>query len=155
MKKIITLIIILCSFNLMILVSCESHDKKTDDAFEHIKKEKNTPKDSIKIIKESPKVTLVKRNENPNEWTIFKVETEKKILFNETKIKEIKNIPNADASLNRKVMSVEKNNRDLKRQLEKYQEEEKVKWEKFKLKMNQDMNEIDFALKDMIINGKK
>jgi len=143
----------------MILVSCGSHEKKTDDAFDRVKKERMLSKDSTiisKAIAPEPKVSeLVKKNENPDEWTRYKIETEKKIHANEIIIREIKALPKANASLLRKVTGLEKENNDLRVKMDEYNEEVKVKWENFKGTMNHDVNEIGIKLKAMKINNKK
>ena len=151
--------IVTACFSIMIFVSCKSHEQKADGAFEIVKQEKLLSKDSNviskEIIEEPKKAEPVKKIETQDEWTKFKMETEKKILSNEKKIKEIKVIPNADAKLLRKITSLEKDNNDLRRQLDQYSEDVKVKWENFKATMNHDVNEIDIELKDIKINNKK
>lgn len=148
-----------CCLLAMILVSCASHGQKGDDAFERVKEEKMLPKDSNaiskEIIEEPKKIEPVKKNEIQDEWTRFKIETEKKIISNENKIKAIKITPNTNAKLLRKVTSLEKDNNDLRRQMDEYKEEVKAKWESFKATMNHDINEIDIELKDMTVNNKK
>lgn len=159
-----TSMIITGCFSAMILVSCESHEQKADDAFERVKEEKMMSKDSNSISKEiiqEPKFVTKNASlngevgqENPDEWAKFKMETENKILANENKIKEIKGIPNTNAKLLKKVTFLEKDNNDLRRQMNEYSKEMKSKWENFKAKMNQDVNEIGIQLKDLTINDK-
>ena len=148
-----------CCLLVMILVSCASHGQKGDAAFERVKEEKMLPKDSNaiskEIIVEPKKIEPIKKNETQDEWTRFKIETEKKIISNENKIKAIKITPNTNAKLLRKVTSLEKDNNDLRRQMDEYKEEVKAKWENFKATMNHDINEIDIELKDMTVNNKK
>lgn len=146
-------------FSATILISCESHEQKADDAFELVKEEKMLSSDinidSPIVIQESIKTDLVKKNDSPDEWTLFKVETEKKIFSNESKIKEIKGIPNADTKLFRRVASLEKDNNDLRIKMDEYKGEEKARWENFKTMVNHDANEIGIELKDIKINNKK
>lgn len=155
----ISRIVAVC-FSVMILVSCESHEQESDDAFEQVKEEKmisneNNSDSVIKEIIEEPKILKsAMKNENLDEWTKFKIETEKKIHTNENKIKEIKGIPNTDSKLIRTLLSLEKDNNDLRKQMDEYQEEIKVKWENFKTKINHDVNEIGIELKDIKINNK-
>ena len=154
-----TSIIISCCFSLMIFVSCESPEQKTDDAFELVKEEKMMAKDSFiaerEITKVKSKVEVVMKNESVDEWKKFKFETEKRILINEKKIKEIKGIPDSNTKLYRQVVTLEKNNNDLRRQMDEYYEEMKVKWESFKVKINHDVNEIGIELQDIQVNNKK
>lgn len=152
-------IITSCCFSLMIFASCESPEQKTGDAFELVKEEKMMAKDSFiaekEIIKAPTKVEVVIKNESVDEWKKFKLETEKKILVNENKIKEIKGIPDSNTKLYRQVTTLEKNNNDLRKQMDEYNEEMKVKWESFKVKINHDVNEIGIELQDLQVNNKK
>ncbi|MES2397444.1 MAG: hypothetical protein V4549_15650 [Bacteroidota bacterium] len=154
-----TSIIISFCFSLMIFVSCESPEQKTDEAFEHVKEEKMMAKDSFiaekEITKVPTKVEIIMKNESVDEWKKFKSETEKRILINENKIKEIKGIPDSNTKLYRQVTTLEKDNNDLRRQMDEYNEEMKVKWESFKVKINHDVNEIGIELQDIQVNNKK
>jgi hypothetical protein len=133
------------------LISCESHEQTPDDAFENIKELKEKEGITPEIIQEVEKIEVAK----PDEWTQFKTETENKIVANEAKIKKIKSIPNASTKLLKQVTDLEKDNNDLRRQMDEYKEEMKVMWESFKIKINHDVNEIDIELKDLIINNKQ
>lgn len=152
-------IIIPFCFSLMIFVSCESPEQKTDEAFQLVKEEKMMAKDSFiaekEITKVASKVEVVIKNESVDEWKKFKLETEKRILINENKIKEIKGIPDSNTKLYRQVATLEKDNNDLRRQMDEYNEEMKVKWESFKVKINHDVNEIGIELQDLQVNNKK
>lgn len=143
----------------IIFTSCGSHVQKADDAFDAVKKERMMSNDSNfvskEIIQESMKTELVKKNETPDEWTRFKIETEKKIRLNEKKIKEIEGLPNANASLLRKMKSLEKDNNALRIRMDEYNEEVKAKWEMFKASMNHNVNEIDIKLNAMKTDIKK
>lgn len=143
----------------IIFTSCGSHVQKADDAFDAVKKERMMSNDSNfvskEIIQESMKTELVKKDETPDEWTRFKIETEKKIRLNEKKIKEIEGLPDASASLLRKVTNLEKDNNALRIRMDEYNEEVKVRWEKFKASMNHNVNEIDIKLNAMKTDIKK
>ena len=101
------------------------------------------------------KTELVKKDETPDEWTRFKVETEKKIRLNERKIKEIKASPGANAGLLRKVSGIEKDNSDLRIKMDEYKEEVRVKWELFKASMNHNANNIEIELNALKADNKK
>ena len=148
--KYFTIIITAC-LSIMALVSCESHEQKADEAFESFKEEKMNSKDSIIIYKD----TASKKSENTDEWSKFKIETEKKIASNEKMIRDIRNIQNASASLLKKIAGIEKENNDFKRQMDEYKEDIKVKWENFKGTMNHDVDKIGIELKDITIKNKK
>ncbi len=155
----ITSLIITSYIVVTVLAACESHEQKADDAFENVKEQKLKMKDTVSIAKESTpdsvKTESLKKAEHPDEWTKFKTETENKIAANEIKIKKIKGIPNANAKLMKQVMSLEKDNNDLRKEMDEYKEEVKVMWENFKTKINHDVNEISIELKDLTINNKK
>lgn len=154
-----TLMIVACCFSLQILTSCQSHEQKIDDAFEIVKQEKLISKDSVldsvEIILETKKIEQVKIIDNVDDWSKFKTETEKKIITNEKKIKELKSIPNTDSKLLKKITNLEKDNNDLRKKMNVYKEEQKVQWENFKTMMNHDVNEIDIELKDISLNNNK
>ncbi len=141
------------------LSSCESHEQKADDAFDIVKQERMFPKDSIhakeEIIEEAKKTEVVKKKENQDEWTKFRTDMEKRIALNEIKIKEIKNTPNATSKLLKKVANLEKDNNDLREEMEEYYQDMKAKWENFKLKLNHDANDVDLELKALVVNNKK
>lgn len=152
-------IIISCCLSLTIFASCESPEQKTGDAFELVKEEKMMAKDSFiaekEITKVATKVEILMKNESVDEWKKFKFETEKKILKNENKIKEIKGIPDSNNKLYRKVTTLEKDNNDLRKQMDEYNEEMKVKWESFKVKINHNVNAIEIELQDIKVNNIK
>jgi len=155
----VTPIIIASYIFAMVLIACESHEQKADDAFENVKAQKLMMKDTIDVMKtptpDSVKTEQLKKVERPDEWTKFKTETENKIAANEIRIKKIKGIPNANAKLMKQVMSLEKDNNDLRKEMDEYKEEVKVMWESFKTKINHDVNVISIELKDLNVNNKK
>ena len=120
-----------------------------------LKKKKKLTKDTLLTIQditvEEKKTDVVKEKEKEHltEWDKFKSETEKKILLNEDLIKEIKGKSNANAKLLKTMVSLEKDNNDLRKNMDQYKEEVKVMWENFKTKMNHDVNEIHIELKDI------
>ena len=154
------ILIIGCSL-LTGVISCESHEQKADEAFEMVKEEKKLTKDTLLTIQditvEEKKTDVVKEKEKEHlsEWDKFKSETEKKILLNEDLIKEIKGKSNANAKLLKTMVSLEKDNNDLRKNMDQYKEEVKVMWENFKTKMNHDVNEIHIELKDIKLNNVK
>jgi len=147
-------------FFIMILASCESHEQKVDDAFERVKEEKKTIKDSTLISKalvEEPKKAeqIVNKIDTSDDWTKFKKEVEKKILANQNSIKALKSLPDANSRLLKKIAGLEKDNNDLRNQMDEYNEDMKVRLEKFKVQVNHDVNEIGIELKDITITNKK
>ncbi len=150
-------VIIICYILVTVLAACESHEQKADDAFEKVKSEKLKMKDTIIIMKDvvpnSTKIVQIKKVEAPDEWTKFKTETEKKIMANEIKIKQIKSIPNTNSKVMKQLMRLEKDNNELRKNMDQYKEEAKVIWETFKIKINHDVNDINIELKDLTINN--
>lgn len=139
---------------IIIFASCESHEQRSNDAFDRFKEEKMTAKDCVLITPDEPKEIIkavpLKLNESPDEWTKFKNETEKKIVLNENKIKKIKQTPEANIKLFKKIVHLEKENDDLKIQLKKYEEEVKINLEKFKEKIQGEVSDLDIKLKDIV-----
>lgn len=142
--------ITICCSVILFIGSCESHEQKSDDAFEKVKNQKMKQSDSAVIMKEEP-VTKV---ENLDEWTKFKIEIGKKISSNESKIRELKSNPKSSAKLVRKAANLEEDNNALRRQMDEYNEEMKVQWENFKVLMNHNVNIISIELKDLSINNR-
>ena len=160
---IVSTLIIAC-LSVVLIVSCKSHEQKTDDAFEQVKEEKKLINDSDKInnamvvekskaVPDSGKIIPVTKKAIPDERTQFNIEMAKKIQTNQNKIEQMKALPNA--GMNRKVTSLEKDNNNLIIKLDEYNKDEKLKWELFKANINQDVNEIGIELKTININNKK
>ncbi|MFA6126747.1 MAG: hypothetical protein WC699_05545 [Bacteroidales bacterium] len=135
---------------ILFLASCRPSATKADEAFDLVKKERMLSNDSSfasdKIIQESMKTVIVKKDDTPDEWTLFKMETEKKLRLNDKIIKELEYYQNASGSLRRKVASLKKDNNDLKIRLISYQEEVKAKWEMFKASTSHSAKAIEIEL---------
>ena len=143
--------------SVMIIVSCGSHKQKADEAFDLVKKEKMLSDDSDLIRKALIQQTTTlqtKKIEVQDKWTIYKVESEKKIQTNENTIREIKANSRTNANLLRKVSALEKENNDLRIQMEKFNAEMTLKSENFKTMMNHDLNDISIQLKVMKTSNK-
>lgn len=152
-------IVVIFFVSLTLLASCESHEQKTNDAFDNFKEEKMMSEDSIMTGKEAAqeinKVEPVKIDENPDEWVKFKNEAEKKIATNENKIKKLKHMSDSDMKLFKKISHLKKDNDDLRRQLKEYEEETKVNLEKFKVSIMVEASDIDLKLNEISKNEKK
>jgi len=158
-------------FSVIALLSCQSHEQKADDAFERVKVEKKIDQDSggavvvaqqpiIQEIKVPEPATLeVKKPDvkviNQDEWSVFRAETEKKILMAESKIKIIKATSGTSAKMLEELSSKEKDYNDLRRKLDEYSMEAKEALGKFKVKMNHEVNEINIDLNDLTLKNKK
>jgi hypothetical protein len=140
------IVIITSCFTAALLTSCGPPIKKPADAFDLVKKERMLSDDSSFVSKEimqaSMKTEAVKKVEIVDEWTKFRLETEKKIRMNDTKIQNIKNLPDLKTSIRKKLASLEKDNYNLKSSLEEYQAELKAKWEAYKSSVTHGANAI-------------
>ena len=152
-------VILTGSLFMILITSCGPRVQKTDDAFDLVKKERMMADDSSFVSKEviqaSMKTEVVKKIETPDEWTIFRLETEKKIRLNEIQIKKIKELPDVNANSRKKLSNLEKDNNNLKSMLDEYNDEVKAKWEMFKVSMNHRANEIGIELNALNTNIKK
>lgn len=141
---------------LIILVSCESQEQKPNEAFDQFKVEKMMSKDCVLTHVDTfqpLKTSLpLKTNESLDEWSRFKSEIENKISLNENKIKKLKQTPDADIKLFKKIVRFEKENDELKIQLNEYEKEVKENLEKFKEKVDLKLSDITIQLKDISVN---
>jgi pheromone shutdown protein TraB len=151
--------IMIACLSVVAVGSCKSHEQKNDDAFEQVKEEKKVVNDSDIVnnamILEKDKTKPQTQKVVPNEREQYMIEMKKKIQLNENQINAIKTLPNANAALIKKVISLEKNNNDLIITMDEYSKDEKLKWELFKATMNQHVDEIGIELKAIKINNKK
>lgn len=88
----------------------------------------------------------------------FKKDAEKKIESNETLIEELgakieKSQSKLSAEYQKQVTALEKKNKEMKKQINDYQEDTKEGWEKFKKEFSQDIDELGTALKNFSMNN--
>jgi hypothetical protein len=142
-----------------LIASCGPRVQKPDDAFTLVKKERMLSDDSSFVSKEviqaSMKTLPAKNIEPVDEWTKFRLETEKKIHSNENSIQKIKSLPGISNSLRKKLTNLEKDNNNLKMSLNEYPEEVKAKWEAFKSSSSHSANEIGIELNALMTDQKK
>jgi hypothetical protein len=157
-KKISSIIITGC-ITVLLITSCGPRVQKPDDAFTLVKKERMLTDDSgfvsKEVIQASMKTEPVKKTETVDEWTRFRLDSEKKIRQNVNFIEKIKNMPDLSNYTRKKLTSLEKDNNNLKMSLNEYPEEVKAKWEAFKSSMTHSTNEIDIELNALVTNHKK
>lgn len=156
----IYIVSILTGFILSItLNSCESKVQSANSAFEQIQEDKKTEKDSIFIIKEviqePKKIKKEKAVEMVDGWTLFKMEMENTILQNESLVKELKSIPNTNSKLLKKITYLEKDNNDLRKEIDDYKLAEKNNLEIFQSKLRLNANDIKTELVGFEVNNKK
>jgi hypothetical protein len=159
------LILIIGFFTIDILNSCQSREQKKNEAFESFREEKILLNDSLsiqkdvlskekalitnRIIKKSIKIETIPKVKILDDWTKFKIESEKKITDNESKIKQIKGIPDVSVKLLRKVVKEEKANNNLRNQLSSFNHDEKEATEIFKTKMIRNLVELENRLTEI------
>lgn len=153
MKRYTTIITIPVMILGVYFSSCESH-KQEPDAFENLKNEKLNQKDTL-LVKDTIYIPQIKNNTSAtiDEWTSFKLQTEQKITTNELKINELKETVSTNSKARKKINTLEKDNNHLRQQMIDYIEEEKVRWETFKAKINRDASTIAVELKDPSISN--
>lgn len=151
--------LIISTLAIILITSCESHEIKADEPFEKFKAQKLLEKDSEMQINETiiapKKIIIIQKMEAPDEWSKLKKEIEKKIQANENTIKELKNNSTTNAKTLKKLTRLEENNDNLKMQIDEYCIEVKLKLEKFKTKMKQDVDDLGNELKDIQPADKK
>ena len=143
----------------VLMTSCGTRVQKPDDAFTLVKKERMLSDDSSFVSKEviqaSMKTEVVKQAEKVDEWTRFRLETEKKIRQNVIIIEKIKKISDLSNSMRKKLTNLEKDNNNLKMSLNEYPEEVKAKWEAYKSSTSHNATEIGIELNALITDQKK
>lgn len=148
-----------CCLAVALAASCGPRAQKPEDAFTIVKKERMLSNDSSfaskEVIQASMKTEVVKKTETVDEWTRFRLETEKKIRQNVALIEKIKNIPDLSNGMRKKIATLEKDNNNLKMSLNEYPEEVKAKWEAFKSSISHGANEIGIELNSMMTDQKK
>ncbi len=138
------------------MVACTSREQKNDAAFDRVKQEKTETNDSavvndamtFEIAKKKPAVKII-----TDERTEFYQGIAKRIQANQIGIAELKNNHSQDGDMKKKATKMEEENNDLSIQLDKYNKDEKLKWELFKASMNQQVDEIGIELKAIKINA--
>ncbi|MFA9212973.1 MAG: hypothetical protein ACEQSR_03900 [Candidatus Methylacidiphilales bacterium] len=105
-----------------------------------------------------PEVKVIVKNELFDEWQLFKNETDLKLNNSDAQIKVLrgKNIKFENKNkFEKQTKELEQKNNDLRKRMNDYNEERKLIWEKFKLEINHDIDEIGIELKDITINNTK
>jgi hypothetical protein len=99
------------------------------------------------------------RTVTPEEWEVFRMETELKIKENEIKIaglkaKIMKPGEILDPLRQKRIEELEERNNELKAELRNYNRSNSD-WETFKREFNHDMEELGKALKNLTVDNKK
>ncbi|HXC03949.1 MAG TPA: hypothetical protein VNZ86_04305 [Bacteroidia bacterium] len=141
------------------LYSCQTREQKPDDAFEHIKEQKREIVDSVLHAREAvpmqkqadiqKQADVQKKTETADVWVHFRTDMEAKILVNEAKIKTLKGAKETNTKSFRRIARLEKDNQDLRAQMDGYVKDEKIRQEKFRVTLLSDEKEIEASLKDI------
>ena len=126
-----------------ILSSCQSTEKKVEDAKENIVEAKQ---ELNQIVKDS----IIQ----------FRTESESKIAEHEKSIVDFRTRIAKDKKANRekyeaKLAELEQKNTDMKKRLDDYKEESQDQWNSFKLGFTKDMDALAEAFKDLGSKDKK
>jgi len=157
MKNIKTPILIIVCISTIFLFSCESHESAADDAFLEVKKDKKNPSTideqettlAIATVESKDKIVYITKKVASSDWMLFAQDIDKKILINKSMIKELKGSSLTSSKLLRRIIILEKDNLSYDQELLNYKQEEKIRWESFKMKMNQEVSALEIELKSM------
>ena len=141
---------------IILLASCESHEQKSDEAFNQFKDEKTATKDSIyvyiDITAAVEKNQPAKKHEKIDEDVKFKKSIENSVHTNELAIKKLKATPNMNIKTLKKIVHLEEVNNNLIKQLNDYDEEVKKNRKSFEEKINKELSELEVNLKTINLN---
>lgn len=139
------------------MVACESNIAKGTEAFDNAKEARTTQDDSLAISTQADAMESNLKTSKPDKpsaknnvvvvdsWTHFKNAMDLRIKSNENTIDALQG-QNGNAKQAKKVAMLEKENLNLKAQMDRYREEEKQRWEKFSSAMNRDVDAITAEL---------
>ena len=154
MKKIIYLLGIGIFIGGISIIGCKSNTEKKENAVESV----NEANQDLKEVEEDQAADM-KTKTNDEEWQTYKEESNKTIMANDTRIKELRNAMNKsgttfDKSYAKSIDALEKKNTTLKNRIINY-ENNQTDWESFKREFNSDAEVLSNAFKDMSTNNKK
>lgn len=137
-----------------IFTSCQSNDQKVEAAKDKVQ---DARQDLIEAQTDAYDAEVAKINSE--EWKTFKIETENNIKNNELRIAELRvqlEKPGKifDPIYKNKIEVLEQKNLDMKNRLIAY-ENSQSDWEVFKSEFNQDMEDLNKALREFSFDSKK
>jgi hypothetical protein len=152
-KTILTLVVATAFLTGMVLTGCQSSAQKEANARENVKDAKQDLNDVQRDANED-----ARKLANAEEWNTFRTDAELTIRNNEIRIAELrvklkKEGTMLDPLYEKKIETLEQQNRDLKKRMEDY-EKSQSDWETFKREFNHDMDELGKALKDLTVDNK-
>jgi hypothetical protein len=151
------IVIFAASVLVMLTGACGAKKQNENEAFELVKADKLLKNDSDVVNKamlpDSKKLETDKRIVYVNEQAKYKTDTEKQILLNQNVITALKN--SANTKLGKGIARLEKENDEIRKQLDKYDQDMKWKWIEFKANTDRSLHEMDVALKELALKAKK
>jgi hypothetical protein len=151
MKKSIFMLAILAG---TFFTSCKSNSEKEADAVEDVV---DATDDLNKVTEEVNQDNVTKANDV--EWQSYKMEANKSISENETRITELQTAMNKpgntfDANYKKSIQALVDRNEALKTKIADY-ENNQTDWDTFKREFDSDMSGLGQAFKDLTVNNKK
>lgn len=149
--------IVLMAVTAMLLISnyaCESHEQRSEEAFEQVKDDMAANGDTNAFAEVEPigapqKAKPAKAYVAPmTEEAKFAKETESSINANEAMIKELKSL-SSDGKIMKKVSVVEKDNAELRLEMAAYLAEVKLRWETYRATTKLELDRISAELKTL------
>jgi len=154
MKKIILTLVVATAFLTgTILTGCQSSAQKEASARDKLQEAKQ----DLKNVQKDANAEAQKLA-NAKEWETFKSDAEITIRNNEIRIADLRVKLNKQGTMldpmyEKKIETLEQQNKDLKKRIEDY-EKSQSDWETFKREFNHDMDELGKALKDLTVDNK-
>jgi F0F1-type ATP synthase membrane subunit b/b' len=132
------------------LTACKTPNKNIESAKDHMESAKDQVKEATQDVDQSLKESIRQ----------FKKESQETISNNEKRIAEFKvKMENGGkatrAKYEKQVAELEQKNRDLKRKLDSFEDNEQDKWDSFKREFSHDMDALGQSLKDLTIDNTK
>lgn len=154
MKKTFYILVITAFIGGISFVGCKSNSEEKEDAVENVN-EANQDLKEVETEQAEEQVTKA----NDAEWQTYKDESNKTILANDARIKELRKAMNKpgstfDKSYAKSIDALEEKNTALKDRISNY-ENNQTDWESFKREFNSDAEGIAAAFKDLTTNNKK
>lgn len=139
--------------SLIMFFGCNSRAKKVENS-------ENKVQNAQKDLADSKRELYQMKLDTISNYEQFKIEAEKVIIVQEKNIANFKarlvsDKKEVNAVYDKKLLELEKKNRELKQKLAKYKDDGQNKWDEFKKEFSYDMEELGKAFKDLTIKNTK
>ena len=153
MKNSILTLMSIVLLTVAILCGCQSTAKKVENAEDKVQ-------DAQKDLAESKTDLYYARLDTISNYEQFKIEAENIIIAQEKGITDFKarlasEKQEINADYDKKLVELEKKNKELKIKLADLKDDGQNKWVSFKNEFNHDMNELGNAFKDLTVENTK